>query len=324
MEHIVNWLIEQEPWVRYRTKIDLMGMSIDHPEVMKDYEEMINHPLVSALLEELKEWPGPLMKRHNDSNLLYHKLVFLADLGIAADHPIIEKVITKMLDSQSVDGPFQIMGNIPTVFGGSGKDELMWMLCDAPLLVYAMVKLGQYHHPKVIKAIDYLLSLIQDFGWPCAATGTLGKKFKGPGKRTDPCPYANLIMLRLITLLPDLHNSKEAKTGAAMLLGHWDKRKEKKYFLFGMGTDFCKLKAPFIWYDILHTTNILTQFKFLKSDKRLKEMLLIIQAKADENDLYKAESVYMSWKKWDFGQKKTNSGWITFLVYQIINRVSNL
>ncbi len=34
-------------------------------------------------------------------------------------------------------------------------------------------------------------------------------------------------------------------------------RGQKKYFLFGIGTDFHKLKYPLIWYDILHVSDVL-------------------------------------------------------------------
>ena len=321
MEENINWLCEQAPWVRYRTRIDLLDKSKDNPEVKRDYEELINHQLIKTLLQEIQEWPGQPMKRHNDAKLLFHKLVFLADLGISKDNPLVAQVIKKILASQSREGPFQIIGNIPTVFGGSGQDELIWMLCDAPLVTYALVKLGVNNDTNVQKSIDYLLSLIKDFGWPCAATTTLGKKFKGPGKRTDPCPYANLIMLKLISVIPELHNSHEAKKGAEVLLTLWEYRKEVKYFLFGMGTDFKKLKAPMIWYDILHVTDVLSHYKWTHNDKRFVDMIQLLQTHADENGRYKASSAWRAWKDWDFGQKKTASGWITFLVYRILRRI---
>jgi hypothetical protein len=87
-----------------------------------------------------------------------------------------------------------------------------------------------------------------------------------------------------------------------------------------MGTDFKKLKAPFIWFDILHVTDVLTRFDFLGGDPRLEEMVQIIESKRDENGLYKAESIYRSWKEWDFGQKRSPSPWITFKAYSIIDR----
>ena len=82
-------------------------------------------------------------------------------------------------------------------------------------------------------------------------------------------------------------------------------------------------KAPFIWFDILHIADVLSQFESARNDPRFREMLNIIQDKSEEDDLFKAESVYLSWKEWDFGQKKIPSGWITFLVYRLINRINN-
>ncbi len=267
----------------------------------------------------MQDWPGQPMKRHNDAKLLFHKLVILADLSITVQNPIISEVVEKIQANQSQDGPFQIVGNIPTVFGGSGKDELMWMLCDAPLVTYALVKMGLGNTTDVQKSIEYLLSIIKDFGWPCAATTTLGKKFKGPGKRTDPCPYANLIMLKLLTEVEGYNEQK--RVGTETILSLWEYRKETKPFLFAMGTDFKKIKAPMIWYDILHVTDVLSHYKWTHTDKRFVDMINILQTQADENGLYKAGSVWRAWKDWDFGQKKVPSGWITFLVYRILNRI---
>lgn len=319
-ESVESWLMKQQPWTRYAC---ILGKS-DHPQsdpvVQDTYLEMAGHPQVSSLLAELEGWPGPVMKRHNDAKVIYHKLVFLADLGLRSDTEEITRVADLIISNPSEDGPFQISGNIPTVFGGTGRDEWIWMMCDAPLLTYALVKLGYGDDPRVKRSVEYLLSLIQDFGWPCAATSALGKRFKGPGKRTDPCPYANLIMLRLITSLPWMMENDLAKKGAEVLLRLWENRKEMRYFLFGMGTDFRKLKAPFIWYDILHVTSVLSRFSFLRGDERLREMVEVIASKGDNENRYKAESVYLSWKEWDFGQKRVPSGWITIQVYQILQR----
>jgi hypothetical protein len=146
-------------------------------------------------------------------------------------------------------------------------------------------------------------------------------KFKGPGRKDDPCPYANLIMLKALANHPKWKNDKTCKNGAETLLQLWDQRKERKPFLFGMGTDFKKLKTPLIWYDILHITDVLTRFEWLHKDERLLEMIDIIKDKADENGLFKAESVWRAFKDWDFGQKKEPSPWISYLVYNIAYRV---
>ena len=81
MEKIIDWLLDSEPWVKYRTRIDLLAQPSNHPEVMVDRKEVLEHPNIKKLLSELKQWPGEKLKRHNDANHLLHKLAFLADLG---------------------------------------------------------------------------------------------------------------------------------------------------------------------------------------------------------------------------------------------------
>jgi len=87
-----------------------------------------------------------------------------------------------------------------------------------------------------------------------------------------------------------------------------------------MGTDFRKLKAPFVWYDILHVLDVLTQFSWLRNDSRLKEMSDIVKPKANNEGKYTPESEWKAWKEWEFGQKKQPSRWLTFLVLRILLR----
>ena len=48
-----------------------------------------------------------------------------------------------------------------------------------------------------------------------------------------------------------------------------------------MGTHFARLKAPLIWYDILHVLDVLTQFPWAWEDARLQEMVALVAEKAD-------------------------------------------
>ena len=87
--------------------------------------------------------------------------------------------------------------------------------------------------------------------------------------------------------------------------------------MFYMGTDFRKLKAPLIWYDIIHLTDTLSNFKQAILDSRFKQMVKIIESKATQDDIFIPESEWKAWKEWDFGQKKIPSTWLTFLIYRI-------
>jgi hypothetical protein len=106
-----------------------------------------------------------------------------------------------------------------------------------------------------------------------------------------------------------------------MLLEHWERRAETKFYLFGMGSDFRKLKYPFIWYDILHVVDVLSRFPCARRDPRLAQMVEATITQADEEGRYTAGSTYLAWKGWSFADKKNPSPWLTLLVLRIKKRV---
>jgi len=87
---------------------------------------------------------------------------------------------------------------------------------------------------------------------------------------------------------------------------------------FGIGTDFRKLKYPFVWYNILHVTAVLSRFPHLREDIRLKEMADTVTSQAAEQRRYTASSIYRSWKSWSFSEKKISSPWLSILVMRIL------
>lgn len=319
MHGSIDWLLSSTPWVQYRTRLDLLGETERSKDVKAARQAMLDHPRVQSLVDELRDWPGPTLNRHNDASHLLHKLVFIADLGLRATDPGVKQIVDRVLAHQSAEGVFQVKVNIPTHFGGTGKDQLAWMLCDAPSIVSALVKLGVKDR-RVKMAAKYLANLIRDNGWPCAATPDLGK-FHGPGRRSDPCPYANLITLKALAQFPEWHDSDVTHVGGETLLSLWAQRKTQRPYLFAMGTDFAKLKAPLIWYDVLHVTEVLTQFEWLHKDQRLREMTAIVKVKADKQGRFTPESIWQAWRDWDFGQKREPSAWLTLIALRVLKRL---
>jgi hypothetical protein len=315
------WLLEGPAWVQYRTRLDLLGQPETDPEARAARTAMLADPQIRALLDDVAAWPGPVLKRHNDAAHPLHKLVFLAGLGLRPGDPGIDTAIMRILERQAPEGPFQVMVNVPTHFGGSGRDELQWMLCDSPLVVHALLQFGLQEDERVRAAIKHLAGLVRPNGWPCAASLGVGK-FRGPGRGEDPCPYANLVMLQALALHPARVDSEAAHTGAEMLLRQWSERKTNRYYLFAMGSHFAKLKAPLIWFDLLHLLDVLGQFPWLRGDPRLLEMADLVRAKADPDGRFTPESVWMAWKEWDFGQKKQPSPGLTLLAHRALQRLA--
>ncbi len=320
MDEIICWLLEGEPWVKYITLTELLNQNKSSHQVINAKKEMINNPRIQNLLTELLKWPGPVIASHKSADQYFHKLSFIAEIGLKKDDPHISEIIQKILEHKSEEGPFQIRMNISKKYGGTGETQWAWALCDAPTIIYSLAKFGLENDTHIQEVADSLVGLVKDNGWPCSVSEELGE-FRGPGRKTDPCPYATLIMLKMMAQFEKYKNSKEAHIGVESLLNLWKKSREVHPYIFYMGTDFRKLKAPFIWYDILHLLDVLSQFNWIKNDSVINEITKIVKSKANDEGKYTPESVWRAWKDWDFGQKKKPSKWLSLLVLRSLKRL---
>jgi hypothetical protein len=317
----LRWLLaSDEPWTRYRTLVDLLDRPEDMPEVADARAAMLSHPQVQALMASVAAWPGYALRRHNDASHPLHQLATLADFGVRHDDAGFAPAIETVMARQSPDGAFLTLINIPKAYGGSDEDMWTWALCDAPTLLYALLKIGLHPDSRVQRAVEHLVGLAAAKGWRCTAAPELGK-FRGPGRQSDPCPIANVYALKALAQVPQLQDCTAARAGAEMLLGHWQHQRESKFYMFGIGTDFRKLKYPFVWYDILHVVDVLSQFPSGREDERFRQMVETITAQVDAHGRCTPNSMYRSWAGWSFADKKRPSPWLTFLVQRILKRV---
>jgi hypothetical protein len=233
---------------------------------------MQTDPRIAAIVDELQAWPGPRIAGHRSAAQFFHKLAFLADLGIGLDEPGVATIVEKILDSIDADGVPTLPLDIGAAHGGNGEAVGGWALCDAPVILRALKRLG-VDDPRIDRCARFLAGLPRPGGYGCAASKNLGD-WRGPGKKTDPCPYATLVMLKL----------------------------------------------PFVWYDILHVADALSKVEGLREDRRLAEMVGVIEARRKPGG-FVPESAYQAWKDWDFGQKKTASRRMTEIVDEIEERL---
>jgi len=314
---IIKYLqTSNQPWVKYNLQSQLQNLPYNNSKVKKYKEEMNQHPKIQELIKECKTWPGYSLIRHNDAAHPIHKIVMLADFGLTSKDPGIDEIVNKILSNQSEDGSFQSQLEIPTRYGGGGKPEMGWMLCDAPLLLYSLQKFG-VDDKRVTEAANHLLSLVDDNGWRCKTS--MG--FRGPGRKADHCPYANLISVKALAENPKYLESDAVCFGVEAQLEHWNNRHDRKFYLFGIGTTFGRLKYPHVWYDILHVLDVLSKVPYAREDYRFLEMLSLINRKQLYDGSFIPESVWKAFKGWSFGQKKEASPWITYKIALINSRV---
>lgn len=328
------------PWVAYRAAIDLEGLDPRSPDAIKLRLAMEETPQLATLLSDVSGWPGTVLNSHRSASQTFHALSFLAELGVSPEHPAVAKAVAAIMEKIGDDGLPRLPMNYPAHFGGPGTELWCWALCDAPVILKALVRFGFGEDARVSRGIETILGLAKPFGWPCAVAPELGN-FRGPGRKDEPCPYANLVSLDLAAAfletsstqpsgcsVPDsdpgqaaLADHPTVRAGIEALLDCWEHSREKHPYMFHAGTDFRKLKAPFIWYDILHVTDTLSRFPVANRNDQFKDMLALIQEKRQPDGSYIPESVYQPYKEWDFGQKKKPSPWIGFLVARMESRI---
>lgn len=306
-----------DDWLKYAIQLNLLNENKDN--LIEQKNQTLGCEKIQSYLRDITDFHSTLVTNHKNPDLPIHKLHFLLDIGLDSTVPEIQIAVDEIMKHQDENGVYQSLINIPKHFGGSGEDTFSWCLCDAPLLLLALVKVG-IDYDKYIKAgVDYLVSLYKVNGFPCTVSSDLGK-FRGPGKKEDCCPYATLMMAKLLSYIPEYQSSNIAKNTANTLLFLWENSFEKHPYMFYMGTDFRKLKAPAIWYDIVSVTDVLSRYESARKDIRFKEMLSLIQNKQDENGFFTPEAVYQKYKGLDFGQKKTPSPYLTYLCLRIFKQ----
>jgi hypothetical protein len=323
MDPRVAWLLgSDEPWTRYRTRIDLLDQPEDADDVRRARTDLLADPRVVALAERADTWEERVLKRHDDASHPIYAFSTLADFGLRADDPGMDRVVKAILAHRSDEGAFETQVLIPRAFGGDDRPHWTWIACDAPTLLYVLLAAGVRDDEQIRPAVDHLVGLAEANGWRCTCSPALGA-FRGPGRRDDPCPMATAYALKALSLLPYSRDGAEASAGVEALLDLWEHRGQRKAYLFGIGSDFRKLKYPYVWYSLLHLLEVLSRFPVARGDPRFAEMLDVLTAQADERGRYTAGSMYRAWSGWSFADKKRPSPWLTFLALRIERRAAS-
>ena len=318
MDAITFILENGDVWLQYATRINILK---ENKEGLSDLRRQALADLkIRAYLKDVADYHSTLVSNHKNPDLPIHKLLFLLEIGLDTDVSEIQNAIDKIMVNKDDNGVYQSLTNIPKHFGGSGEDIFGWCLCDAPLLLFALLKAGVDYEKHIKQGVDYLVSFYMDSGFPCTVSKEFGK-FRGPGRKDDCCPYASLMVLKLMSAISEYSESEIVVNTATGLLSLWENSLERHPYMFYMGTDFRKLKAPAMWYDIVSVAEVLSHLEAVKSDMRFIEMAAMIKSKQDENGLFTPEAVYQKFKGWDFGQKKAPSPYLTYLCHRILRRI---
>jgi hypothetical protein len=309
----IDWLLGGEPFVRYRTLIDLLGKSEKDKEVEKAKNQIRRHSLVKRILTRQNKdghWgtPQDIFKWWPKKDTTFWLLGVLADFGFTKEDKRIAKACEYVFETQLPSGGF---GWAPPPTPAE---------CFTGILTESLAELGYGSDPRLSKAYEWLIQRQRhDGGFWCKNTGQPG----GPREKEPSCALGTLYVLGALIQEPELKKSTVASKSAEFLLKCWENRGEIKYAGHDsqIGTGWEKLQYPFTDYRILKYLDTLSQVESIRTDRRIIKMKDLLLEKRDLERRFYAESVHKVWSDFDFGQKRLPSRWITLIVCRILRRI---
>ena len=108
----IPWLLESDPWTRYRTCTDLLDMPAGAPEVQKAHEALLEHPKVRSLFDDASQWFPESITRHNVPTLSHYSMTTLAEFGLTVQDPGMKKLAEKACQRTENDS-FAVRQTLP-------------------------------------------------------------------------------------------------------------------------------------------------------------------------------------------------------------------
>ena len=326
IDSITNWILKNgDPWTRYNVLTRMLEIPESSAEVEDEKDAMFRDPRIVRLFNLLEsvDWGNPPWTYLRDASMPVHILGVLADFGFKVyEDRRLWRICSGILEQQDENGELKFKPYI-----------VQPLTCLSSTALYPVVKMGFKRDERVLTAVNaYLSSTLFHKGWRCTLEPFKGYLFdpkvtkmdyrlkrresflKSMARRGVTCPLATLNILRVLVEYPELLEHPRVIEAVEGLLAHW--RIRGRPCGFGIGSNFMKLKYPFVWYDILKYTHVLSKIPYARERKEFRKVLGVLWSKRLSDYTYKPESVYRFWREFDFGVKKP-SPWITLLIYEI-------
>ncbi len=304
-EDVVRWLLEPEnPSLRYRTIVELLGKSSDDPEAIECKRQIAESIPVKGLLSEMHPDGYWLQRSPRTGKMLgdgveygafgttHYCLSYLAELGMDRTNAQVAKAAERYLNLQKEDGDFY-----------------HHFSCLLGLNIRTFIMLGYKNDSRVKKSIDLLLNTERPDG------GYLCDMHEGKYK-TKPVKSC-------------FRGSVKAALAFSYLPEYWKHDRIRKlidYFLLRDGifkrTDLRELvnkdiernSFPIIWRaNVFEVLLALSKMGYGK-DSRLGRVWGFLDAKADKNGRY-----VLDWtpeqSPWKVGKRNQPNKWITFYAH---------
>lgn len=309
-----------EPFTIYKTLTNLLGIDKNSEEAKKQKELIKKDKRIIELVNRIPDWEKYPVTGHNKSDFSPSLINLLFDMGIEkGDINKIDLELEKMLLHQDTNGRFN---SFCENFNKKTKDkDNFWSntLCDSHIIILTLIRGGYIKNPKVKKGI---LKIIDDYketsmgkAWKCEPDSIT--KWRGPGKKDDPCPMVTLEALKVFSYLSQKDRPDDLYMALNTMLYLWKRRKDSTPYMMGHGRNFRKFKTPIFWYNIGWFMDTLSRYPEIHEEKEYIELTAILAGiNTNEEGKVVLKSTYRDFKNFSFGQKKE---WSPFQTYYLCN-----
>ena len=304
-EDVVGWLLEPEnPSLRYRTMVELLGKPSDDPEVIECKRQIAESVPVKDLLNKmhpdgywLQKYPRTGMilgegVKYGNFGTTHYCLSYLAELGMDRTNAQVAKAAERYLNLQKEDGDFY-----------------HHFSCLLGLNIRTFIMLGYKNDSRVKRSIDLLLNTERsDGGYLCDM-----HKGKHKTKPAKSCIRGSVKAVLAFSYLPEYwkHDRIRKLVDYFLLRDGIFKRTNLKEFV---NKDMERNSFPIIWRaNVFEILLALSKMGYGK-DSRLERAWNVLDAKADKNGRY-----VLDWtpeqSPWKVGKRNQPNKWITFYAH---------
>lgn len=189
--------------------------------------------------------------------------MYLSELGMDPDEPVLRDVAELIFSARQPDGRFRMYP----------KGAIY--PCHTILAVQALSHLGHSGDDRVRGTLEHLLEIAHaDGGWRCT-------KFSyGRGPETDCAnPLPTLNALDAFRLAGRFGDEPVLDQAVDFLLGHWRIKTPIGPCHYGIGTLFMQVEYPFRGYNLFSYVYVLSFFDRARRDARFGEAVAALAAK---------------------------------------------
>lgn len=232
--------------------------------------------------------------------------LYLIELGIDPDDPILRNVANLILSTWQEDGRFKIYPR-GAIYP-----------CQTAMAAKVLCHMGYASDVKLKKTFKHFLEIqYKDGGWRC-------KKFSfGRGPETEYSnPYPTLNVLSAFRFSDYLNKESALDKAVDFLLEHWIIRKPIGPCHYGIGTLFMQIEYPFRTYNLFEYVYVLSFYNRALEDTRFFEALKTLEAKMVNGQIV-VERVVPKLAKLTFCKKGKPSLLATTRYHEILDNIKS-